>query len=229
MSELTEPGAASQLCTLCLRDVPVDGAAVVMLAGQNTRRLLHATDETAYVLDELQFTLGEGPCLTAFTLPKPLFENDMVGAAAMARWPGYAREAAIAGAGAAFAFALRIDGTAFGVLELYRRAPGPLSEESVATAQQHADSLAGPVLDEGLAGLGTVLSPTFPDSNPERMHLAQMTDRNDVHQAAGMLAVRQGLSVPDALAVLRSTAYAENRWVVEVAQEMLRDNGNKIV
>ena len=54
----------SAVCEEAVRTTSVDGAAVAIPTGTpRVRELVHATDTIAEHLDELQFTVGEGPCL----------------------------------------------------------------------------------------------------------------------------------------------------------------------
>ena len=57
----------SAICDTVVRLTGVDGAAVAVLApSMGVRELVYATDALAQQLDELQFTLGEGPCVDAY-------------------------------------------------------------------------------------------------------------------------------------------------------------------
>ncbi len=78
--EATEEGQTGGEGTLADRDIshtlhradrfaellPVNGASIVVRSGPDNTQLVHATDDVVAQLDELQFTLGEGPCLDAF-------------------------------------------------------------------------------------------------------------------------------------------------------------------
>ena len=54
------------------------------------RKLVYATGEVARRLDDLQFTLGEGPCLDVFTAHRPLngLDLDEVDGHRRTGWPG---------------------------------------------------------------------------------------------------------------------------------------------
>ena len=130
--EATQEGVTGGEGTLADRDIshtlhladrfaellPVNGASIVVRSGPDNTQLVHATDDVVAQLDDLQFTLGEGPCLDAFRLREPVLVPDLGSAEAFARWPGFAHEATQAGAFAAFAFPLQV-GT--GVLQNDRR------------------------------------------------------------------------------------------------------------
>lgn len=56
---------ARRICELCVVAVPVAGADSLM-ADANRRDILYSSDAYATELEELQFGLGEGPCVAAF-------------------------------------------------------------------------------------------------------------------------------------------------------------------
>lgn len=200
-----------RLCADALRRLPVDGAAVSVRAGEATKELLHATDPVIARLDDLQFVLGEGPCQDAYRLRVPVLEADLASPAATHRWPVFGREAAAAGAAAVFAFPLQIGAVPFGIMELYRKAPGGLTDTEVTTAVLLVGAGARQVLQDVIdAGL----VPTTEQPEP-------MFGRDEVPQATGMIAVQLGISTSQALIELRATAFTSNRPITDVAADVL--------
>lgn len=55
------------LCDTWATLTGVDGAAVATAISVNSRELVYATDAVAERIDELQFTVGDGPCSDAYT------------------------------------------------------------------------------------------------------------------------------------------------------------------
>jgi hypothetical protein len=51
--------------------------------------------------------------------------------------------------------------------------------------------------------------------------LAVLDDRAEVHQATGVVSVRAGVSLAQALALLRARAYAEERPIGDLARDVL--------
>ena len=68
--------------------------------------MLCVTGPVGERLAELQLTLGEGPCHDVLAAGAPVLASDLGDADSARRWPGFAAEAARAGAGAVFAFPL---------------------------------------------------------------------------------------------------------------------------
>ena len=84
-------------------------------------------------IEELELTLGVGPCVTACQEGVPIAEPDYT-KSDPARWLGFGAAALDAGARGSFAFPLVADGT-IGSLNVARVDPGPL------TALQHSDGI----------------------------------------------------------------------------------------
>ena len=68
---VAEPSAAElprRLCAACHAVLPVDGVGLSLMARDqpNGRMLLGASDALGAQIEELQFSLGEGPCVSAF-------------------------------------------------------------------------------------------------------------------------------------------------------------------
>lgn len=209
MSSVTEH--TRTLCELCLRVLPVDGASVVVRSGRDHREMVYATDGIITRLDDLQFVLGEGPCLDAYRCRMPVLEPRLAGASAADRWPGFAREATRAGAEAVFAFPLQVRAVPFGVLEFYRKSEGGLNETDLATALLLVDDIVRVVLrdltDARLAASTTEAEPLF--------------GSGEIPQATGMVARQLDVSIPEALAHSRAAAFAHNRSVQSLAEDIV--------
>lgn len=199
-----------RLCTDLMRRLPVDGAAVTVRGDGSTQELLHATDAVIARVDDLQFVLGEGPCLDAFQLRTPVLEPDLT-APSQVRWPVFGRGAAAAGAAAVFAFPLQVGAVPFGVVELYRGRPGPLTDPHVTAALLLIEAGATLVLQD-LDGAN--LAPTAQHPDP-------VFGRFEVPVATGMIAVQLGVPVEQALVELRAAAFTSNRPITDVADDVV--------
>jgi hypothetical protein len=54
-----------RICQLCVELVDVAGAGISMVTETGNRGAVCATDHVAAMIEELQFSLGEGPCVDA--------------------------------------------------------------------------------------------------------------------------------------------------------------------
>lgn len=203
--------------------VGIDGAAVAILTDDAAARdLLHSTDAVAARLDELQFTLGEGPCLDAFRDNEPRSLPDLDDASDTARWPAFASE--VVGEldiRALLACPITVDGAALGVLELYRREAGGFSDAQIDAARTLADAVGITVLSE----LGTYSGPLDASKYTQTEGKYRFA-RADVNTAIGMLSVRLNSSVADASAMLRARAYSDSRSICSIAYELVHRQGD---
>lgn len=203
-----------QLCQTLARGLGLDGGAVAMMTDTGERDLVHATDPVSAHLDELQFSLAEGPCVDACTGRVPVLAPDLAALACRVQWPVFAEAASAAGAAATFAFPMMSGGVCFGVLELYRRATGPLDAAALSTVEAGVAALTRVALDEIL---GSADADGHPHSWPARLTTAHA----EVHQAAGMVSVHLRVSVDDAFARLRGAAYSRGTSLTELARGVL--------
>lgn len=200
--------SAAQACTVAVAVAGVDGGWLSVMSDPARRALVHATDRRAAELDELQFTLGEGPCADAFGSGNPVLVADLEAPGRRAWWPGFAVAGVAAGVAAVFAFPLVQGAIRVGVLGLYRETPGSLSPGALADVLACADA-ALLLLLNSRAGV---------DGNEGG--LAQdgwSDDHARVYQATGMVSAQRGMGLEEALAVLRGYAFSHDLTLDEVA------------
>lgn len=183
------------------------GAGIMLMSGDLPGGSLCSTNAVSALIEQLQYTLGEGPCLDAHKLDRAVLEPDLQSPATV-RWPAFAGPAIDAGVRAVFGFPLQVGAVRLGALDLYRDRPGPLS------VGQHADAL---ILAEVAAQSVLILQAhAFPGQLAAELE-AGSDFLYAVHQASGMVAVQLGVSVGQALIRLRAHAFASNQTVAEVA------------
>jgi hypothetical protein len=204
-------GLPAALAELCARVLPVSGAGLSLMTEAGPAGTVTATDARALELEELQFTLGEGPCVDASRSGRPVLQPDLA-RTAPGRWPAFAGGASAAGIRAVFAFPLRVGAIQVGALDLYRNIVGVLSPAELSEALAFADAGTALMLHLQARAAGTDLPL---DS------LAVLDDRAGVHQAAGMISVHAGVGLVEALVLLRARAYAEQRPIGDLAQDVL--------
>jgi hypothetical protein len=203
--------SSARLCRACPPMVGVDGAGVMLMSGDVPRGSLCVTDEVSQLIEELQYTLGEGPCLDAYQQDMVVAEPDLADTAER-RWPAFTPPVLAAGARAVFGFPLRAGTVHLGALNLYRDSPGPLTGDQHADALVVADVAARWVL-EAQAGAppGTVAEELETGAD---FHFA-------VHNAAGMVSAQEDISVTEALIRLRACAFSTDRLLADVAADVI--------
>jgi hypothetical protein len=204
------PVSVAAVCTAAVLRLGVDGASVTAVSGPEVSGPLFASDELSALLEELQFTAGEGPGADEFGLGSPVLIADLELAAA--RWPGFVPEAVAAGARAMFALPLQAGAIRVGVLSLYRAVPGPLQAGELADVLVFADIALQLLLD---ASSGVIGSPGY-------RPLDGLSDRRAVvYQATGMISVQLDVSLAEALVRLRAYAFAASTPLGEVAGDVV--------
>jgi hypothetical protein len=203
----------SRVCRECVRLLPVDGAALAVVAGIGQRELVYATDAVSTALSDLQFALGEGPSFEAYAGGDPALVPDL-GADPSPAWPVFAVEAATQPVAAVFSFPVHMGTNAVATLDAYRGVPGPLGTGDLATARQLA-GIAALALSGLVANAGRWL-----DGDGATMSGAAMRYRQ-VSQATGMVMAVFGLPPAAARARIRAYAFACGRSLLEVAADIV--------
>ncbi len=211
-AEAPERALAEQVCRACVAGLDVHGAALSVLTRSPARETLWATDPTAELLEDLQFTLNEGACMEAAATGAPVQVPDLSERRDRARWPVFA--AAVAeqtDVAAMFALPLQWGAINLGVIDLYRRTPGALS------GQQWRDVISA-VDVAALMLLGARTGPH--DGDLERLS-ADAGARVEIHQATGMVLAQLDVDADEALARMRAHAFVERRLLIDVAREVV--------
>ena len=208
----------------------VDGAAVALLgSSRDVRELVFATTSLAQQLDELQFTIGEGPCIDAHHAAEPVRVADIRSSYSTRRWPIFGRGAASLGARGMFAYPLLGGSSSFGVLELYRTTPVDLTDVEHDAARMCALAIARSVLGHYTASdAGETDSDAVPyeavETDPDDIVSIEgggHYSRAEVYVAAGMISVQLAVTTDVAMDRLRAHAFARGRSVTEVAADVV--------
>jgi hypothetical protein len=198
------------ICHYAVEHLVVAGCAVTLMARPPSVEVLALAGRHADEITELQFTLGEGPCLDAFLAGEPTFAVDLANRGG--QWPMFSTRASELGVLAEFSLPLQLGAAPVGVLDLSREQPGMLSDGHLADALTAADIVTDAVLlmqgsSDG-AELASLLEPAG-------------LDRMVVHQATGMVSAQLDVTIPDALATLRAAAFRSARSIYDVAVDVV--------
>lgn len=203
----------ARLCIASSAAVGVDGAGVALINAHH-HSAVAASDDLAGEVEDLQASLGQGPCFDAVQQCRAIIAPDLTDRQVLNRWPAFARSALDAGVHAVFGFPLSIDGRPIGALDLYSRTPRHLTDRHINDALVLADLTAIAVhdgMDRGRiseVGLSSSLDEPW-------------AHRAVVHHATGMTAVELSVSVDEALLRLRAYAFATSRTLDEVARDVV--------
>jgi hypothetical protein len=200
-----------RLCDVCAEVTGMTGAGIMLMSGDVPRGPVCTTDTASALVEQLQYELGEGPCVDAYDQDRPVLEPDLA-EPRTARWLAFTGPAIAAGVRAIFGFPLQVGAVRLGALNLYRDQPGPLSDE------QHADAL---VMADVAAQALLVMQANAPPGKIAAELEAGADFHYVVHQASGMVAAQLDVSVGQALIRLRAHAFGNDRPLAEVAADVV--------
>jgi hypothetical protein len=201
---------ATSLCLASVDVLGVTGAGLVLMSGGRSMGFIGVSDRVTEAVEQVEYTLGEGPCVAAYRTKVPVFDADLADEATT-RWPEFRRGALAAGIQAAFGFPLLVGHICIGAMNLYHDQPGPLTADQVADALVVANFASRSVMAwQADAPPGTVAWQLEKAPN----------HKVEVHQATGRISVQVGVSLDDALVLLRAYAFSHDRQISDVAAEV---------
>lgn len=199
------------LCTACMDAVPVSGVGIALMTDAGHEGVVAATDGTAALMEDLQFTLGEGPCIDASQDRRPVLQPQLQGTGAD-RWPMFGPAMLDAKVAAIFAFPLQVGAIRLGVMDLYRLTAGGLDDEQLAEALAFADAATILLLHLQDQVEGGGLHPQL--INPFGSH-------SEIHQSTGMIAVQAAVTLAEAMLLLRARSYSDGRPILDLSKDVL--------
>jgi hypothetical protein len=208
--------AADSLCEACVMLFAVDAAALSLVFSGVTSGTFGSSDAAARAYDELQFTMGEGPCLDSVATRTPILISDLANTTKV-RWPAYGAAMLDHKIRSVFAIPVVLAGEYVGALDLFRAQPGDLDGDELAGAVVAAELAGAPLLDLMDSDLQAAVN------DPESGAWADFNalSRTEVSQATGMLVAQLEIEPTEALVRLRAHAYAANRSATDVARDIL--------
>lgn len=165
-----------------------------------------ATDEAVRRADQLQYDLGEGPCLDTAAGDTTLRVDDL---AAEERWPRWAKGAHEEGWRSTLSVKLRSDEDDIGALNIYSRRPSAFDDHAVEVAEVFATHAANALRQARLvSGLRTALA-----------------SRHEIGMAQGVLLARYDIDAEQAFEVLRRISNDANLKLRDVAARVVEARG----
>ncbi|BCI51014.1 transcriptional regulator [Mycolicibacterium litorale] len=183
----------------------VDHAGVTLVTNGGIMRCLAATDGHPLVLDNIQRTYGQGPCLDAAAGQQTFRIDDM---ASEERWPAFAAKAvACTPVRSVLAYPVFTDGSTYAALNLYADRTGRLDARAEAEGALIASRIS------------SFLKADRVRTRPVR------SSRSDVIAAAKTLLMRRfSIDVAQAFALLVKLAKQENDSIEAVARTLVSGN-----
>jgi transcriptional regulator with GAF, ATPase, and Fis domain len=195
--------AGSELMPKCA------GASVTIIeTGQPST--VAATNETALMLDESQYEVDDGPCLSAARTKQIIRIDD---AAAERRWPNFTTTAGDVGVWSSLSMPLQFADESYrGCLNLYGLEPMAFSETDEQVANAFADQASVVVANARAYWAAFEMT--------KNLTIA-MESRGVIDQAKGILMERHHVDADTAFGMLRQRSQAENRKLRDIASEVV--------
>lgn len=165
--------------------------------------------EQATAVNELQYRLGEGPCLSALSDRSLIRVDDM---AAETRWPRFTSPAAEHGVRSCLSLPLMAQDALVGALNFYSTQRGAFGEEETRRAGNFAEPAAGALA----LGLRLVTYTELIDQLR-----ASLASRAVIDQAIGVIMAQERCTQDKAFAALRTASQNRNVKLRDIAREIV--------
>jgi hypothetical protein len=200
-AEATPEAVLARIVQAAVAEVPGAQWAAITLVRNGQVSTPQASGELVSRIDQLQYSTGQGPCLTAATEHVTARSDDL---RADERWPRFGEAAAALGVLSMLSFQLFVEAESLAALNLYASQAGAFGEESESTGMLLAAHAAIAMAAAGqAAGLRVALD-----------------SRDVIGQAKGILMERYKISALEAFDLLVASSQAVNQKLRLVADHL---------
>lgn len=201
--------------TLAVRALPSCDCGSISIVDAGGSRNEAATDAAATELDNLQFEIGQGPCIDAADLADTTTIEDVH---EENKWPRFCKAAAEHGIRSVLSIPLHVEGASLGAFNLYARRPRAFGETERRIAALFASR----------AAVGLANRRLYERVREMVEHLqTAMKTRDVIGEAIGILMEREGCSEEDARALLMKASQQSNIRAVDIARRLVTKEERK--
>lgn len=198
-----------RVAEFAVRAIPgADGAGLTLLEADRPQTVV-ATDEFVTAVDDIQYGLGEGPCLSAVAQGRTFTSGNLGGEQ---QWPHFGPRVGRLGVHSALSLPLLLPGQVLGALNVYAHGRDVFDGHAVAMGEAFSPQAAVSVHNAQLL------------AQAERV-VAQLqqalTSRAEIDQALGVMMSRTGASAQEAFDKLRALSQSRSVKLTDVAREVL--------
>ena len=198
-----------ELATLAARLV-TDGVSCGMTMRSTGRPATVAcSDPLASEIDEVQYRLGDGPCLHAMRSGDRVGIDDTAG---QARWPRFEAAAHARGIRSCLALPLVADGKPVGALNLYARGVAAFGPGQVRRAENLAENASG--------ALSLMLRLASYSELTDQLR-SSLTTRAVIYQALGVIMAQERCTQARAFEILRTASQRSNVKLRDIASAIV--------
>ncbi|GGH91308.1 ANTAR domain-containing protein [Arthrobacter liuii] len=187
--------------------VPIECA--VTLHRRKRTATIGGSSGRAVVLDRIEQTLGDGPCVEALESGVPVLLGDV---SSDRRWPEYRNALTAAGIAGALGIPMKLDDDAGAVLDFFAPLSGRFNEQAVSDGVRFAE----------MAGKALRLAVRIASAEQRAEDLrAAMDTRTVIDLACGIIMAQNNCSKDAAFALLRSASNTRNQKLNEIAEALV--------
>ncbi|MFC6063307.1 GAF and ANTAR domain-containing protein [Streptomyces ochraceiscleroticus] len=186
-----------------------DAGVMLALPGTGPLRLVATTSEQVRLVELFELDAREGPCFTAYHDAVPVDHTDLT---TSRRWPEFSVRARGAGYLSVHASPILLRKETIGVLNLFRRVPGALSEADRHLARALADATAISLLQQTTLDHHRTLSAQLQGA---------LDTRTVIEQAKGYLTSHHAIDPDTAFQRLRCHARHHQMRIADLAREVV--------
>jgi transcriptional regulator with GAF, ATPase, and Fis domain len=206
----TVDDAVSALAQALKEAIPVTvGAGVSLMDARGRRTSTAATDPVVLEADQLQYDLGQGPCLTAWAQQATV---NMVDSRRETRWPAWTRAVASLPLRSVISAPLSTPDGAIGALKVYSPVPGGFDDSAVRMIELLSRPAALMLANVQARDMAQSLSDAL---------IRTLADRDAVRTATGIVMERSRLSLDQALATLITTSRKRNKTLHQLSRDII--------
>jgi len=187
--------------------VPIECA--VTLHRRKRTATIGGSSGRATVIDRIEQSLGDGPCIEALESGVPVLLGDV---SSDPRWPEYRSALSAAGIGGSLGIPMKLEDDAGAVLDYFAPVSGLFDEQAVADGVRFAD-MAG-------KALRLAVRIAAADQRAENMKAA-MDTRTAIDLACGIIMAENKCTKDRAFEILRSASNTRNQKLNELAESLV--------
>ncbi|MCW2547350.1 MAG: hypothetical protein JWN96_1810 [Mycobacterium sp.] len=200
----------TQIAEFAVQAIPnADGAGLTLLRGE--RQTVVASADFVRAIDDVQYGIGEGPCITAVADRRTVVSGSLGGDP---QWPRFGPRVGRMGVHSALSLPLLLGEQAIGAMNVYSRGKDAFNSAAARLGEQFAQPAAVSVHN------AAVLTET--QATVEHL-TAALTNRATIDQALGIIMSRTGADPDEAFERLRLLSQNGKIKVSELAQNMVNE------
>jgi GAF domain-containing protein len=200
----------TQIAEFAVQAIPnADGAGLTLLRGE--RQTVVASAAFVRAIDDVQYGIGEGPCLTAVADRRTVVSGSLGGDP---QWPRFGPRVGRMGVHSALSLPLLLGEQAIGAMNVYSRRKDAFNPAAARLGEQFAQPAAVSVHNAAV----------LTETQATVQHLtAALTNRATIDQALGIIMSRTGADPDEAFERLRLLSQHGKIKVSELAQNMVNE------